>query len=262
MVRPLLISLHIPKTAGTSFREALQGAFGGERLLLDYGHGEAFARLTREGVPALELHRRWLDLGYGAAFSREGRGAAALPQEAACVHGHFPAVKYLPALLSRRAFARRTFYMTWLREPLARMVSNYRYWRSLDPAQVEDPLVRQVLEEDWSLEAFCLSPALANYQSLWMRRVPRALFGFIGLTEFYEEDLARLSRLLMARGLVSAPLEAHRLNEGPQEAADPQTLDEARLAALRPAFERLHDRDMTLYRRQLARRSAHPAKSA
>lgn len=247
MTGPLLISLHIPKTAGSSFRQALSDGLGEARLHLDYGHGAAFAQLAAAGCDPLDLHRRWLDMGYLEAARAFKAARGNLEEPVACVHGHFPAVKYLPALAERR-----TRFVTWLREPLSRMVSNYRYWMSLDPAGVEDPLVARVLRENWSLEAFCLSPALANYQSLWLRRVPLKLFTFIGVMEHYEQDLERLSSLLKAEGLIAEPLKPKHLNSSP--APDDREAESERRAALRPAFEKLHARDMKLYRHTLAKR--------
>ena len=247
MRSPLLISLHIPKTAGTSFKLALEEALGPERLLIDYGHAEAFARLSEAGCPPLELHRRWLDMGYLEAGRAYKSAKASLTPSIACVHGHFPAVKYLPALAERPVR-----FVTWLREPLSRMLSNYHYWMSLDPGSVEDPLVRRILEEDWSLEDYCLNPALANYQSLWLRRVPKQLFSFVGVMEHFEEELARFSDHLRAKGLSREVLRPSHANAGPP--AENSLEETARLTAPRPKFETLHDRDMTLYRWALKRR--------
>lgn len=62
----LLVSVHVPKTAGTSFRAALHGAFGAG-LRLHYRHEWAAARLHAKGVAPADPHCRWLD---SAATSR------------------------------------------------------------------------------------------------------------------------------------------------------------------------------------------------
>ena len=47
-----------------------------------------------------------------------------LPDEVACIHGHFLPVKYRIALARRPAH-----YVTWLRDPVERIASHYAFWR-------------------------------------------------------------------------------------------------------------------------------------
>lgn len=89
-----LVSLHIPKTAGTSLRSTLSDWFRNDRLRLHYrgDQGEAPERF---------------DLGPGE-----------------CVHGHFNRVRGIGAL-DYYPGARQ--FVTFLREPFARFISQWRY---------------------------------------------------------------------------------------------------------------------------------------
>ena len=104
---PLLISLHMPKTAGVSFGAALQEYFG-QRYLGDYSDFPL-------NTPTLERHRQAID---ACLHAKDGDF-----KDVSCIHGHFLPAKYL--LLADRRPCR---FITWLREPVARLVSHYHYW--------------------------------------------------------------------------------------------------------------------------------------
>jgi hypothetical protein len=152
------------------------------------------------------------------------------------VHGHFPVLKYHPLLTWRKPF-----YITWVRDPFARAVSNYFYWQSFDAESVPDPLVRTVLSERWSLEDFLFHNALRNYQSLFLRGVRWGRIDFIGVVERYPEDLQRLS------GLIGRPLELYNENKGPVSGAV-EAHDH-----LRERFMSFHTVDEALYRYAITR---------
>src|SRR5437773_5755585 len=130
----MLISLHMPKTAGQSFAAALKAHFG-DTLVEDYG---GFPMNTPEAV----------------------RNATALEESVAlaenefpgveCIHGHFLPLKY--SGLARR----QATFITWMRHPVERVVSNYHYWKRTYQPETSPSLHRKVVEEDWSLERFCL----------------------------------------------------------------------------------------------------------
>src|SRR5256885_171438 len=76
----MIVSIHMPKAAGTSFAEALRAQFG-ERLLLDYGDGAEFN--TPEIVARMATR---------IALVRARRGNFLRDYDA--IHGHFVANKY------------------------------------------------------------------------------------------------------------------------------------------------------------------------
>lgn len=227
----LYVSVHIPKTAGTSFAKALGQAFKADELVLDYQHVRDHAVVAAQGVSAVETHRAWLSPNWLDLLRRYRQDLKALPKTCQLVHGHFPARKYHPLLTWRTPF-----YITWVRDPFARAVSNYFYWQTFDPETVPDPLVRTVLSDRWSLETFLFHPAVRDYQSLFLRGLPWDKIDFIGVVERFDEDLRRLSELM------GRPLELFVENTGPNSDAV-ETYE-----YLRARFMAAHKKDAALYR--------------
>lgn len=220
----LLISAHLPKTAGVSFFAALKWGFP-SGLQRDY-----------EDVPINTPLRERIASAFRKGVSNIDGDFSGIR----CIHGHFLPVKYLPLATMRG----NVDFITWMRNPVDRVVSHYRYWRrNFDPAKSQ-PLHRRVVEEDWSLEAFCLSPEMRNLYGQFLYAFPLESFRFIGITEHYEEDLADFSRRYLG-----ADAAVERLNAAPDggdRGADP---------GLRREIEQFHADDMALYDRALAYRS-------
>ncbi len=222
----MLISLHLPKTAGTSFRQSLVQHYG-DALLEDY----ADRPLNRS--PAA---RRGAALRAAIA----NRFSARRYPGVQCIHGHFLPLKY--RTLRRDGQPR---FVTWLRDPLERLASHYHYWMREYDAQQAGALHRRVVEEQWSLERFCLSPQLRNCYSEFLWGFDPTRFAFIGITEHYQEDMARFSR-----DILGAPLQAQSTNVNP--AAPRQSYFED--GELRERVAQYHARDVVLYQWALQRR--------
>lgn len=221
---PLVVSLHLPKTAGTSFAQTLRAAHGD-------GFRSDYADLPLQYGP----WRRRSDAVRGGLALRGRIGA-----EVTCIHGHFLALKY------RIALARRPVrYITWLRDPVQRLASHYAFWRrdydGGDPAQ---PLRNRMLREDWSFERFALGPEMRNAYRQYLWGFDPARFDFIGITEHYEADLERLVRMLGGDAVVATALVNPDKGEGGY-GIDPPLLRR---------IERHHAADLALYRRAVARR--------
>lgn len=91
--RPLF-SLHVPKTAGTSFRKDLEAWFGRERLAFHYRGDQGEAPARAELRPGL------------------------------CVHGHFNRLRGIGV---RQYYPEADQFIVLLRDPYDRFVSNWRY---------------------------------------------------------------------------------------------------------------------------------------
>lgn len=224
----MIISVHLPKTAGKSFEATLRAHFG-DGLREDYG---TFPMNT----PVLTRSRRALDdsLAHAAA---DFAGVA-------CIHGHFMPLRYL--LLS---LTRELTFVTWLRHPVQRMISNYHYWQQTYDAATARPLHRRVVEEQWSLERFCLGDEMRDMYSQFLWGFPDDNFSFVGITEHYDEDLAYFARRFLGR-----PVTAERLNVGVAGGHDYAIEPE-----LNQRIEAFHARDMALYRRALETRAGRAA---
>ncbi len=173
IAEPLLVSLHMPKTAGTSFADALRRIHG-QGLVTEYQD------MTMQ-IPRVKRELRML-------ASARWRLPMAWDPRVTAIHGHALPVAYRLAPLRRP-----TTYITWLRDPVQRVVSHYHYWRrDYDGSDPRQPLRNRVLREDWTLERFCLGPELRNVYQRYLWGFDPNAFAFIGLTERYAEDLLRL----------------------------------------------------------------------
>jgi hypothetical protein len=218
----------MPKTAGLSFRAALEKHFGD-----GFRHDYQDYPLAQTAARRREQAAAWGETAKAADFAG-----------VECVHGHFLAAKYLPLAESVPCT-----FITWLREPLARLVSHYRYWlRSYDsdPALVS-PLHRRVVEEKWSLERFCLAPELRNVYTEFLWGFPPERLNFVGITEFYADDLRYFSQEILGNNLA-----LHTLNQGPGEVnGGGETLPSV---SGRRRIEACHAADISLYQHFLRQR--------
>lgn len=219
----MMISVHLPKTAGVSFRATLEKNFG-VRLSEDYGdmplHKANFERNLLSIEAAVKTHMVNLD-------------------EVACIHGHFLPVKYL--LLRDRV---ATTFVTWMRHPFDRLVSHYEYWRREYNERTAGPLHKRVIMEDWSLQKFCLSEEMRNLYDKFLWAFPIEYFDFIGIVEFYDEDHA-----FFVNNYLQANTATERLNAAPSR-NHPMGLDRG----FRQEVEIFHRADMRLYSTALAMR--------
>lgn len=228
----MLISLHLPKTAGTNFRALLESHYG-DRLLDDYGD-----RPLHQGAVPRRLRA-----------IRAGIGLLLHPQRLAAVdavHGHFLALKY--GLWRGGAGVRR---VTWLRDPVERVASHYHYWRRGYNPATAGALQRRVVEEGWTLERFCLGPELRNVYQQFLWGVPVARLDFVGITEHYATDAQDFARRIL--GLADSP----PVQGGDKENRNPEAPGRyVEDPALRDRIERHHAADMALYHWALRRRQA------
>ena len=219
----LLISVHLPKTAGASLRHALVEHFG-DRLLQDYEDRPLNAGTVSRNTRAL------------SQCLKNCRGRSDL-QEFACIHGHFMPLKYrlLPTPKKKQ-------YVTWMRDPVERLASHYAYWiRDYRPDSI-GKLQRRVIEEKWSLERFCLGSEMRNTYSKFIWGFPLNRFDFIGITEFYDTDLAYFSEKFLG---VNLPVTRENVNPDREKALYVDDM------SLRREIEKYHADDMSLYKRAL-----------
>ncbi|RDS80995.1 sulfotransferase family 2 domain-containing protein [Dyella psychrodurans] len=215
-----IISLHLPKTAGTSFGASLRTHFG-DRYRSDYSDG---------GISRPQEERRATALSSGCVIAEHGLW------NVDCVHGHFLPVKYLQ--LSARCDLK---FVTWMRDPVQRLLSHYYFWQKSYDEATSSPHHRHVIEHGWTLEKFCMSEKFRNIYTQYLWEFPLEHFSFIGISERYEEDLRDFSKCFL-----STDLEPLHLNEtgyvSQRDYADKAFLDRVR---------DFHAADVRLYQRAL-----------
>jgi hypothetical protein len=156
-----VVFVHVPKTAGTALRAALN-AKRRKEILLDYGKR---SRSTTEEV------REYL-----AMDDRAGLCAALAARRRFVVFGHLKAADY-------RALQPTVAFATFLRDPFDRVVSEFNHF-------VKHHKYKR------SFRTFIDSPPFRNRQSLFTEGIPLEAYSFVGLHETYDEDIARLAALM------------------------------------------------------------------
>jgi hypothetical protein len=179
-----LISVHVPKTAGSSFRKVLEQNYVKSDLLLDYGD------MVLD--PASRFRADFDD------WQEENEERRDISPQVRCVHGHFWAGKYARSFPAARK-------VVWLRDPARRLISHYFFWQNLP--RTNHTLHQRLLDEKMSLLDFAALPGMRNILSdIFLRDFKPADFDFIGIQEFFAEDLAELARMMEWK-IQTAPIE-------------------------------------------------------
>ncbi len=167
---PELISLHIPKTAGTSFRNILKSVYGEEQVVRFDINEKGEVRLNEE------------------IYSKN-----ILPS-VKVIHGHF----IYNTLTEKFALPENFKIITWVRDPVKRVISNYFYLESR---------LRQILDEEnknlnilsklqRSLIEYARADLNRNRQAKFLNGRPLKSFDFVGIQEFFDMEVSRLSNVL------------------------------------------------------------------
>lgn len=156
-----LFFIHIPKTAGSSFRVSAENYFGHKYTIYDYGSESP------------ETHPKILELVY----EKKDLFAAGnyIKENARLLSGHVHYVKYAP-------FFHLKNVITFVRSPEQRIRSHFEHF------------VRHKGYQD-SFEAFIADRRFANVQSRNLGGIGIESFGFVGLTEDYETSIALINTL-------------------------------------------------------------------
>ena len=211
----MIISIHIPKTAGTSFRLQLQRHFG-DRLLADYSDW------PEENTP-------------GAEERNEANRQAMLGMLDAikvnydAIHGHFTASKYVGLFEDAKL-------LTFVRDPYQHAISAYEHGRR--SVNSPHPGAAKIKRGGMSLVDFI--GAYPNHQSSYLRGVRFEELAMIGVTERYDESLK------IFRSLFGIDLQPGlRENANPDKPSGAYTVTDE----VRAAVDAYRADDVALYRR-------------
>ena len=172
----MIISVHIRKCAGTSFRSALKDQFN-NRLLLDYGDEIGSSH------PSSVAKRQ-------QSLKRLEQVAESITDDFDIVHGHFYRKKYdcLPG---------QHHYISFMRDPVERVLSNYYYLKRNKDRQNPDAII--VNQLGYSLMEFAAHPDNQNLQSQFLQTNSLNEFSFVGTVENYSVSIDKLNKMFDLR---------------------------------------------------------------
>ena len=156
-----LIAVHVPKTAGATFQSVLKQVYGAENIYYDY-----------------------LDASRPRVYKPNE-----IPSQIRVINGHFSISKY-------ESFFPEAKRIIWLRHPIYLLVSLYFYWRYLPLQKGDDTIVGKLQQSKMGIYEFSEQPELRNI--LCRNACGKMLdeFYFVGLQEFFREDLLELKTIL------------------------------------------------------------------
>ncbi|SES69167.1 sulfotransferase family 2 domain-containing protein [Thalassotalea agarivorans] len=149
--------IHIPKTAGTSFRVGLESQL---YVVPHYALNQKIThKLVREKLSGNMTEQQF----YESILKRN-----------AVVAGHKKSQEYVNIIPPRNM-------CTFIREPVARTVSLYEHLKKNNKISV-------------GFEEFLDNPIYHNTQYNYLAGIPVGLYGFIGITEYYNESINIFNR--------------------------------------------------------------------
>lgn len=220
----MYISMHIPKTGGNTFKDHLKVFFGDDicfRNMTQWTFVDVY-------TPTLSMRAHRAFRGFKVRLA----GRNQLYATDRCIHGHFRADTYLDLFPESRC-------LTWLREPVERLISQYNYWKR-KPFRGHS-VCKMLIERKLSLLEFGEIEVMRNLQSRYFHTLGIADFWFVGITEHFQSCVRHLYDL-MEMEMKPAEIAAQNTNptKNPKSAYEVDASTRAKLVAL-------NSRDYKLY---------------
>lgn len=214
-----IISVHVHKTAGGTFGRALKQVYGELQVFSDYQEENLETILAGLSV---QPHVR-------------------------VIHGHFDARKYKGYFSSAKR-------IIWLRNPIIQFISGYFFWKSQPEKDVFFSEEHKYMVENnigllefAEMKAKNFSSPLADF---YCRDVDLTDFYFVGVQEFFQDDLAELKQML---GWADFKMEVFNQNKYPNYVEHlKEALEDKKLLNKLIAMNR---RDIELYQTALDMRA-------
>lgn len=159
-----IISVHVHKTAGGTFGRCLKQVYGELQVFSDYQGENLETIMARLSVqPQVRV-----------------------------IHGHFAARKY-------KGYFQSAKRIIWLRNPIIQFISGYFFWKSQPRDVFFSEEHKYMVENNIRLLEFAEMQAKNWINSLtdfYCRDMDLTDFYFVGIQEFFQDDLAELKQML------------------------------------------------------------------
>ena len=175
-----LISTHMPKAGGTSFKKFLVDNYK-DKVYLDYDRKDFTQTLIQKEKKLSNKIKNTIN-------------------EKNIYHGHFCTEKY-----NIFESDRRNYFITWLRNPLDRLISHYYYTHQTYNPKNPNLFHKIVIEQNWSLMDFCLSIYVKNIYFQYLGNFNIDRLNFIGIFEYYNEDFNYLTKNILNLSNITLP---------------------------------------------------------
>ena len=180
-----LVSIHIPKVAGTSLWYSLREV---------YGYRQPFRFICKKTGLLQPLVRVDIFDDDQLLLNDKIYTKKTIPPCVTAIHGHF----YFDKLKKTINLDADPFIITWLRNPADRLVSNHLYFRKIISNSIGHKHTRDyafpLMEKNFM--QFVRDPRNQNLMTRYLKGLELAKINFIGLQEHYESSLKMLSDML------------------------------------------------------------------
>ena len=210
-----LISVHLPKTAGSTFGYVvLPQVYASNQILYDY-ENLSINTLIQKGQ---------------------------LTTETRVIHGHFPAKKY-------REYYHNAKMVIWLRNPILLLISAYYFWLSFKDNFFNEQH-RHVVENKLNLAEFSENAPGNMVSNYYAKGMKLSDFYFVGIQEFFRDDLNDLKN-----NLGWPPLKVLSSNRNSYDNYQDKVMDTLNNQSLIDKIVAFNSADMKLYKEALSLRS-------
>ena len=167
-----LIFVHIPRCGGTTFSILLRSLYQDAIL------GDSDDQPLDPERPFQKNFAAW----------KKEQDQLPAPPGIRAIHGHFWAGKYDHQ-------APNATRVTWIRDPIKRLVSHYYFWKSIP--EMPHTLHKLMHQRNLSLLEFAQLPQMQNVmRNVFLRDRSLENFAFVGIQEHFADDLAWLERYM------------------------------------------------------------------
>jgi len=205
-----IISLHIPKTAGTTFKTLMMQKFINSTKIIDLKPvvKRCDGVLTNSPINFSTYREKY-------------------------IHGHFTFKDFI--------YNEEFTYITWLRNPIERVVSHYYYFKVKPITAYTHPVEHKIKYENLSLEEFIQIPCMQNIQSYYIDSVENYdKLDFIGITDNFNQSILALKE---TTGIDLTSYALKQINQNRQK--------EKVSACIRKLIEKYNLKDCELYEKRL-----------